>query len=178
MLFGKKEDPERPARPNRVTIITDEYIIDAWDDPGLSILQAAYDSEISEPSGGTIVLKDACVKPLGGVDTPARTFSDWRMPSFVKVIAIVTDDPAAPNIMINGWLDYEHPNNATIYAGAHIFEGKILSDDEDPPAFAIRTFVPMEEATITHQLDKKVEVIRGRWGAVNSVLMHGFSVGG
>jgi hypothetical protein len=176
MFFGKKEVPEPQKPPIRVTIITDEYIIDAMDDPELSILQAAYDSEIQEPTGGVIVLKDAHVQALGQVNTPARTFAEWRMPSFVKVIAIVSDDPAAEDFMVDGWTDYEYPFKAIIYAGAFTIEGKILSEDEAPPTFEIRTFVPLEESTITYQLDKKEKVIRGRWGVVNSVLMHGFSI--
>jgi hypothetical protein len=175
MFFGKKGKSETPKSPIRVTVITDEYIIDAWDDPDLSILQAAYDSEVQEPTGGTIILKDAQVKPLGQVNTPARTFPEWRMPSLVKVIAIVSDDPAAEDLMVNGWLDYEYSFKAVIYAGAFTIEGKILSDYEAPPAFEVHTFVPLEDATITHQLDKKAAPIRGRWGVVNSVLMHGFS---
>ena len=176
MFFGKKEEPETTKPPIRVTIITDEYIIDAWDDPDLSIFFAAYDSEIQEPTGGALVLRDAYVKPLGKVNTPARTFSKWYMPSFVKVIAILSDDPNAEDILVDGWLDYVNPFKAQIYAGAFTIEGKIYSEDEYPPSFEIRTFVPIEDAEIIYQLDKNVSPIRGRWGVVNSVLMHGFSV--
>jgi hypothetical protein len=176
MFFGKKEEEKAPAKPIRVTIITDEYIIEAWDDPELSILQAAYDAEVSDLSGGTLVLKDAYVKPLGKINTPARTFSDWRISSFTKIIAIISDDPGAEDLIIDGWPDYEHPFKAIMYAGAFTIEGKIFSDDEDPPAFSIRTFVPLEDAAITYQLDTKIASIRGRWGVINSVLMHGFSI--
>lgn len=176
MFFGKKEEPETPQYPIRVTILTDEYIIDALDDPGLSILQAAYDSEVQEPNGGTIILTDARVQPLGQVNTPARTFDEWRIPSFIKIIAVVSDDPAAEDLIIDGWPDYEHPFKTLIYAGAYTIEGNIFSEDEDPPAFTLRTFVPLENASITYQLDKKQKTISGRWGVVNSLLMHGFSI--
>jgi len=176
MFFGSKEEPKKPAKPIRVTVLTDEYIIDALDDPGLSILQAAYDIEVDDFSGGSIVLKDAYVQPLGNINTPARTFSDWRIASFAKIIAIISDDPVAEDLILDGWPDYEHPFRAMIYAGAYTIEGKIFSEVETPPAFALRTFAPLEEFTITYQLDKTSKVIRGRWGVVNSVLMHGFSV--
>ncbi len=176
MFFGKQEEPETTKPPIRVTIITDEYIIDAWDDPDLSIFFAAYDSEIQDPTGGALILRDAYVKPLGKVNTPARTFSKWYLPSFVKVIAILSDDPNAEDILVDGWLDYVNPFKAQIYAGAFTIEGKIFSEDEYPPAFEIRTFVPIEEAEIIYQLDKSISPIRARWGLVNSVLMHGFSI--
>ena len=176
MFFGKQEEPKKSMKPIRVTILTDEYIIDATDDPDLSIIMAAYDSEIQEPTGGTLILKDAYVKPLGNVNTPARTFSEWHMPSFVKVIAIISDDPAAEDLLVAGWPDHEHSFNAVIYAGGFTIDGKIFSENEEPPKFELRTFVPLEDASITYQLDKKTEVIRGRWGVVNSVLMHGFSI--
>ncbi|MBI3168213.1 MAG: hypothetical protein HYZ22_07040 [Chloroflexi bacterium] len=176
MFFGNKEESETSKPPIHVTVVTDEYIIDAWDDPELSILQAAYDSEVSDLSGGNMVLKDAYVKPLGNINTPARTFPNWRIASFAKIIAIVSDDPAAEDLIVEGWTDYEHPFKALMYAGAFTVEGRIYSDDEDPPAFDIRTFAPLEDATITYQLDKNVAVIRGRWGVVNSVLMHGFTL--
>lgn len=176
MFFGKKEEPTAPKSPIRVTIITDEYIIDAWDDPELSIFHAAYDSEVQEPTGGTIILKDAYVKPLGQVNTPARTFPEWRMSSFVKVIAILSDDPNAEDILVDAWPDHEYSFKAQMYVGAFTVEGKIFSEDEDPPVFDIHTFTPIEDAEIIYQLDKNVSPIRGRWGVVNSVLMHGFSV--
>lgn len=179
MFFGKQEEPElpeQPLKPFRVTILTDEYIIDALDDPEFSIFMAAYDSEVQEPTGGLFILKDAYVKPLGNVHTPARTFSEWRMPSFVKVIAIISDDPVAEDMLVNNWPDHEHPFQAIIYAGGFTIEGKIFSEDEEPPKFELRTFVPLEEANITYQLDQKTESIRGRWGVVNSVMMHGFSI--
>lgn len=178
MFFGSKEEAKKPTKPIRITVLTDEYIIDAWDDPELSILQAAYDSEISEPTGGTVILKDAYVQPLGQVDTPARRFAEWRMLSFVKVIAIVSDDPAAEDLMISGWPDHEYSFNALMYVGAFTIEGKILSKDEASPKFDPHTFAPLEDATITFRLDKTSKVIRGRWGVVNSVLLHGFSVEG
>lgn len=176
MFFGKKEESETPKPPIRVTILTDEYIIDAWDDPELSILQAAYDSEFEDPTGGVIILKDAYVQPLGHVNTPARTFAEWRIPSLVKIIAIVSDDPGAEDRMVDGWVDYEYPHKAIMYAGAYTIEGNLFSVDEDPPVFDEITFLPLEDATITYQLDKKVKVIRGRWGVVNSILMHGYSI--
>lgn len=176
MFFGSKAEPKQPAKLIRVTVLTDEYIIDAWDDPELSILQAAYDSEVSEPTGGTIILKDARVQPLGQADTPARTFAEWRMPSFVKVIAIVSDDSAVEDLLAGGWPNHKHPFKALIYAGAYTIEGKIFSEDNASPKFDPHTFAPLEDAVITHRLDKTSKVIRGRWGVVNSVLMHGFNI--
>ncbi len=176
MFFGKKGKPASPSNPVRVTILTDEYIIDALDDPGLSILQAAFDSDPHEPTGGTIILRDARVLALGKVETPARTFAEWHMPSLVKVIAIISDDPAAEALIHDGWGDYETPFKAFIYAGAFTIEGTIYSEDEDPPDFELHTFTPLENASITYQMDKKEKAIRGRWGVVNSVLMHGFSI--
>lgn len=175
MFFGNDE-PAKTKPPIRLTIITDEYIVDAWDDPGLPILQAAYDAEVADLSGGTMILRDARVKPLGNIQTPERTFPDWRIASFTKIIAILSDDPAAEDLILEGWPDYEHPFDAVIYAGAFTIEGKIYSEDEDPPAFEVRAFAPLEDAQITYQLDKKAAVIRGRWGLVNSIFMHGFSV--
>ena len=176
MFFGKKDKPASSSRPVRVTILTDEYIIDALDDPDLSILHAAFDSDPTEPTGGTIILKDARLQALGKMETPARTFAEWRMPSFVKVIAIISDDPTAENLILQGWEDYQTPFKACIYAGAFTIEGTIYSEDEEPPDFALHTFTPLENAIITYQLDKKEKAIGGRWGVVNSVLMHGFSI--
>ena len=176
MFFGK-DKPEKPKKPIRVTIITDEYVVDAWDDPELSILQAAYDAEVADLSGGTMILKDARVKPLGNIQTPERTFPDWRIASFTKIIAILSDDPAAEDLILDGWPEYEHPFDAVIYAGAFTIEGKMYSEDEDPPSFGVRVFTPLEDAQVIYQLDKKATAIRGRWGLVNSIFMHGFSVG-
>jgi hypothetical protein len=177
MFFGKEEEPEKPKRPIRVTILTDEYIIDALDDPELPIMQAAYDSEFSDLSSGSVVLTDAYVKPLGNTSAQARVFPKWYVPSFVSVIAIVSDDPAAEDLLVDGWLDYEYPSNAMIYAGRFTIEGKLYSDEEQsPPSFSVRSFAPLEESVITYQVDKKIETIRGRWGVVNSVMMHGYSI--
>lgn len=176
MFFGKKDKPAPPSRPVRITILTDEYIIDALDDPELSILQAVYDSEIGDASGGVIILKDATLRSLRQAAAPARTFPEWRLPSLVSVIAILSDDPAANDLIRAGWEDYETPFKAFIYAGAYTIEGTIFSEDDTPPDFMIRTFAPLEDATVTYQFDGKEKAIRGRWGVVNSVLMHGFSI--
>ena len=176
MFFGKKDKPASPKRPVRITILTDEYIIDALDDPELSILQAVYDSEIGDASGGVIVLKDATLRSLRQPNAPARTFSEWRLSSLVSVIAILSDDPAAQELIREGWEDYETPFKAFIYAGAYTIEGTIFSEDETPPDFRIRTFAPLEDATVTYPSDAKSKSLRGRWGVVNSVLMHGFSI--
>ncbi|MBK6794689.1 MAG: hypothetical protein IPG80_19570 [Anaerolineales bacterium] len=175
MFFGKKE-PETPRNPIRITIVTDEYLIEAWDDPELSIFYAAYDSEVDDPTGGALILKDAYVKPLGKINTPARTFTQWRLPSFVKVIAILSDDPITEDIMAEAWVNYVTPFKSLLYAGAFTIEGTIFSEDDNPPDFALRTFVPLENSIITYQFDKDFKPIQGRWGVVNSVLMHGFSI--
>ena len=176
MFFGKKDKPASPSRPVRVTILTDEYIIDALDDPELSILQAVYDSEVDDASGGVIVMKDATLRSLRQGAAPARTFPEWHLPSLVNIIAILSDDPAANDLIREGWEDYETPFKAFIYAGAYAIEGTIFSEDDSPPDFMIRTFTPLEDATVTYQFDGKEKTIRGRWGVVNSVLMHGFSI--
>ena len=176
MFFGKKETTEKKKNPIRLTILTDEYIIDALDDPDLSILQAVHDSEIGDASGGVIILKDATLHSLRHASAPARTFSEWRLPSLVNMIAILSDDPTAQQLIAEGWEDYQTPFKALIYAGAYIIEGKMFSEDDTPPDFRIRTFAPLEDATITYALEQKEKTIRGRWGLVNSVLMHGFSI--
>lgn len=176
MFFGKKDKPASPKRPVRITILTDEYIIDALDDPELSVLQAVYDSEIGDASGGVIILKDATLRSLRQPNAPARSFSEWRLSSLVSVIAILSDDPAAQELIREGWEDYETPFKAFIYAGAYTIEGTIFSEDEAPPDFRIRTFAPLEDATVTYPSDAKSMSLRGRWGLVNSVLMHGFSI--
>lgn len=91
MFFGKKE-PETPRNPIRISIVTDEYLIEAWDDPGIVTFTPHINYEVDDPTGGALILKDAYVKPLGKINTPARTFTQWRLPSFVKVIAILSDD--------------------------------------------------------------------------------------
>ncbi|MBN8656525.1 MAG: hypothetical protein J0M11_12360 [Anaerolineae bacterium] len=176
MFFGKKDKPASPKRPVRITILTDEYIIDALDDPELSILQAVYDSEVDDASGGVIVLKDATLRSLRQPNAAARSFSEWRLPSLVSIIAILSDDPVAQELIREGWEDYETPFKAFIYAGAYNIEGTIFSEEDTPPDFMIRTFAPLEDATVTYPPDAKRTSLRGRWGVVNSVLMHGFSI--
>ena len=177
MFFGKKEAPEKKKKPIRITILTDEYRIDALDDPDLSILQAVYDSEVGDASGGVIVLQDVTVHSLRQPAIPARTFSKWRMPSLVSVIAILSDDPAAKDLIGEGWEDYQTSFKAFIYAGAYTLEGKIFSEDEDPPDFRFRTFAPLEDIVAKFSPNPKENSIAARWGLVNSVLMHGFSIG-
>lgn len=55
MFFGNNES-ETPNQPLRLTVVTDEYIIEAWDDPGLSVFAAAFDANIDGPSAGNIRL--------------------------------------------------------------------------------------------------------------------------
>ena len=175
MFFGNDE-PAKTKPPIRLTVVTGEYLIDAWDDPELSVFTAAFDASIDEPNGGNIILKDAQVRSFGRLNTPARTFSEWRVPSLAEVIAIVSDDPAAEDLLIDGWLEHEHPFRALIYTGPFTVEGRILSPEETPPTFLENSFIPIEDALLTYRLDEKTTPIRGRWGVVNFLMAHGWSL--
>lgn len=175
MFFGN-DKPEKTRPSVRLTVVTSGYIIDAWDDPELSVYTAAFDSSISEPSGGDIILRDAHVRPIGALKTPERVFSEWRMPSLSTVVAILSDDPAAEDLLIDGWLEYEHPVRAMVYVGAFTVEGKMLSPGEELPGFHEHSFIPIADALLTHQSDDKTPQIRGQWGLVNLLMADGWSM--
>ncbi len=174
MIFGKKQ--EKPKKNIRVSILTNEYLVDGLDDSDASALSGAFDAEIDDPTGGCLPLKDARVQPMGRINTPTRTFDEWLIPSFTNVIAIFSDDPAAEDVILEVWEDYQTPFKVIIYSGTYVIEGTVYSEDEDPPDFMIHSFAPIEDLKITNQADKNAEVIRAKWGVVNSITMHGYSI--
>ncbi len=91
---------------------------------------------------------------LGRLDIPTRTFSEWQMPSLAKVIAVVSDDPAAEDRLIDGRVDNEHPTKALIYAGPFTVEGRLMAAEEACPNFEEHSFIPIEDALLAYQLDK------------------------
>lgn len=98
------------------------------------------------------------------------------MPSLTNVVAMFSDDPAAEDILLEMWEDYQTPFKVLIYSGTYIIEGTVYSEDEAPPDFMLLAFAPIEDLKITSQVDKKAEVIRAKWGVVNSMMMQGYSI--
>lgn len=174
MIFGKKEEKEKKSI--RVSILTNEYLVNGLDDSDSSALSGAFDAEIDDPSGGCLVLTDARVQPMGNINTPTRTFDEWRMPSLTNVVAMFSDDPAAEDILLEMWEDYQTPFKVLIYSGTYIIEGTVYSEDEAPPDFMLLAFAPIEDLKITSQVDKKAEIIRAKWGVVNSMMMQGYNL--
>ena len=159
MIFGKKEEKEKKSI--RVSILTNEYLVDG--------LSGAFDAEIDDPSGGCLLLTDARVQPMGNINTPTRTFDEWRMPSLTNVVAMFSDDPAAEDILLEMWEDYQTPFKVLIYSGTYIIEGTVYSAESIDAYY-------VEDLKITSQVDKKAEVIRAKWGVVNSMMMQGYSI--
>lgn len=173
MIFGKKKEETKPLR---TFILTDRYLIDGLDEDGSS-LAAAFDADPNDPTGGCLSLKDVRIQTLGETQTPPRNFNEWLMPSFDKVIAIWSDDPAAKDVLLDAWEEFQTPIKVLIYAGDYSIECTLYSDEEDaPPDFMLHTFAPFEDAEITRLLEKKPQTFRAKRGVVNSALMHGFSV--
>ena len=173
MIFGKKKDEQKPLR---ISILTDTYLIDGLDRDGSS-LAAAFDADPDDPTGGCLSLTDARLQPLGEIKSPPRNFNEWLMPSFDRVIAIWSDEPAAEDVLLEAWEDFQTPIKTLIYAGDFSIECILLSDEEDgPPDFMLHSFAPFEDAAITDLREKKPEVIHAKRGVINSALMHGFSI--
>lgn len=168
MIFGKKKQ-EQPALP--ISILTDQFLIEGLDEDG-SALAAAFDAD-----GGCLAILDARVQPMNGIQIPARSFDRWLMPSFDKVIAIWSNDPAAEEILFGAWDDFQSPIKTLIYAGDFSIVCTLYSDEEDaPPDFMLHSFAPFEDGAITSLREKTPQALRARWGVLHSALMHGFSV--
>ena len=174
MIFGKKE--EKPKKSIRISILTNDYLIEGFDDPEYHAFSAAYDTEADNLFNSSARLKDARIQPMGNLNTPVRTFEDWRVPSLFNVIAIFSDDPAADEILQEMWESYQTRFKVILYIGIYTIEGTIYSDDDTPPNFGMQMFAPMKDIKITNQADKKAEVIHGKWGVINSASMNGYSV--
>lgn len=174
MIFRKKE--EKSKKSIRVSILTNEYLVEGLDDSDSSALSATFDAEVEDPAGGCLVLKDTHVQSMGNIHTPARTFPEWHIPSLTNVIAMFSDDPAAEDILLEVWEDHQTPHKVIIYSGAYVIEGTIYSEEEAPPDFILHAFAPMENLKITSQADKKAEPIHAKWGVVNSTMMQGYGV--
>ena len=174
MIFGKKE--EKPKKSIRISILTNEYLMEGFDDPEYPAFSSAFDTNVNGLFDGSAKLKDARVQPIGNLNTPVRTFEEWHVTSLLNIIAIFSDDDDAEDILLETWEEYQNPFKVIIYAGTYTIEGTVYSDDDTPPEFGLQIFAPMEDIKITNQMDKKAEVIRAKWGVINSAMMNGYSV--
>ncbi len=176
LLEEDEEDVANERGPQHISVLTTEYIARGLDDPEYSAFEAANDTHIGDEEGNDFLLTDAVVQPFGMLNTPTRTFSNWRIPSVKSVVALLADDTPAQETLLDFWADFNVPFKVMIYAGPFIIEGTMFSDDNDPPEFYRQAFRPIEEATVTYLLDKKADVIRVKLGLVNVFHIHGYSV--
>jgi hypothetical protein len=176
LLEEDEDDVEKDSEPRHISILTNGYLAAGLDDPGYSAFEAAFDTHIGDVEENGFLITDAVVRPLGTLNTPARTFSNWRVPAMKSVVAILADDIPAQEALLDLWGDFNVPFKVMIYSGDYLIEGTMFSDDDDPPEFYQQAFRPMEEAIITYLPDKKADVIHVKLGLVNVFHIHGFSI--
>ncbi len=176
LLEEDEEDAVHERGPQHISVLTTDYMIKGLDNPEYSAFEAANDTLIGEEDGNDFLLTDAVIQPLGPLNIPTRTFPNWRIPSMKSIVAILADDVAAQETLLDFWADFNVPFKVMIYAGPFVIEGTMFSDDDDPPEFYRQAFRPIEDATITYILDKKADVIRVTLGLVNVFHIHGYSV--
>jgi len=171
-----KDDDEKEDGPQHISVLTTEYVAKGLGDAEYSAFEAASDTRIAENESYDFFLRDVIVQSIGAGNTPARTFPTWHVPSMGKVIAIIAEDIFAQQALLDYWADFDVPFKAMIYAGPFVIEGTIFSEDDDPPEFYKQAFRPIQDATITHQFDKKAEVLHVELGLVNVYQIHGYSL--
>lgn len=176
LLEEDKEEVEREKGPRHISVLTTEYLARGLDDPDDSALEAAEDMRLGDEEGTGFLLTDVIVQSLGRLEVPTRAFGNWRVPSMKNVIAILADDAAAQESLLEIWGEYRVPFKVMIYSGPFVIEGTLFSEDEDPPEFYRHAFRPMEDVTITFLPGRESESIRGKLGLVNVFHIHGFSV--
>ncbi|MCE9645996.1 MAG: hypothetical protein K8S20_08355 [Chloroflexi bacterium] len=171
-----EEDENQERGPQHVSVLTTEYIAKGLGDMEYSAFEAASDTRIAENESYDFFLANVIVQSLGRLKTPSRTFPTWHIPSMNQVIAILADDVPAQETLLDYWIDFNVPFKAMIYSGPFVIEGKMFSEDQDPPEFYKQAFRPIQDATITYQLGKQPEVIRVKLGLVNVFQVHGYSI--
>ena len=175
LLEEDEEEVGREKGPQQVSVLTTEYLASGLDDPEYSAFEAANDTHIGDEDAHGFFLTEARVRSIGNLKTPAQTFANWQIPSMQSVIALLAEDAAAQESLLDFWADFNVPFKVVIYAGEFIVEGTMFSDDEDPPEFYRQAFRPIEDAMITHQSEGKGDAIRVKLGLVNVAHIHGFS---
>jgi hypothetical protein len=177
LLEEDEEDVQKERAPQHVSVLTTEYIARGLDDSDYSAFEAANDAHIGDEEGNGFLLTDAVVQPMGLFQTPSRTFANWHVPAMNNVVALLAEDTAAQETLLDYWVDFNVPFKVLIYTARYVIEGTMFSDDEDPPEFYKQAFCPIQDATITSVSNNKAEMIRVRLGLVNVFHIHGYSIG-
>jgi hypothetical protein len=175
-MMQSEEDEDKARGPQHISVLTTEYVAKGLGDAEYSAFEAASDTRIAGNESYDFLLKDVIVQSFGMLHTPSRTFSTWHIPSMNQVIAILAEDVSAQETLLDFWVDFNVPFKGMIYSGPFVIEGTMFSEDDDPPEFYKQAFRPIQDATITYQLGRQVEVIHVELGLINVFQVHGYSL--